>query len=318
MSELVSIIVPVYNTERYLERNLNSIIGQSYRELEIILINDCSTDRSSLICRKYADTDKRIIYLERELNGGLGAARNDGLEVVKGKYISFIDSDDYIDPDFIQILFNACKIHSSDVSMCAFSIVNDQSTIYHLGLTAVNRWSSKEALEKLLVWKDIDGSVCNKLFNSSLFTNRRFPTERISEDLPVTVNILCTVNHIVHVGCPLYYYVKRSGSITNQGFSVKKMTILDSAYEVKETTLQFYPSLRNHADYYYNSHLIYLLDLIESVTERHLFREEFRYLKKQVRNSILQILTSPYFSMRKKVKAILLLTGISSHTIRRL
>ena len=117
MEELISIIVPIYKTEKYLDRCIKSIINQTYKNLEVILVDDGSPDRCGVICDKWAQKDKRIKVIHKE-NGGVSDSRNAGLDIANGEYIGFVDSDDYIHKDFIKILYNLCKENNSDISVC--------------------------------------------------------------------------------------------------------------------------------------------------------------------------------------------------------
>lgn len=141
MKELISIIVPVYNVEQYLDDCLISIINQTYKNLEIILIDDGSTDKSGKICDEYAKKDSRIIVIHKE-NGGVSSARNAGLRIAKGAYIGFVDPDDWIAEDMYEVLYSNAKKYDADVSVCKYKIVKNRRKD---NLNAIN-------LIKLLVW----------------------------------------------------------------------------------------------------------------------------------------------------------------------
>lgn len=316
MNDLISVIVPIYNTDKYLSKCLESICGQSYFNLEIILVNDGSTDKSGEICQEYALRNERFLYIEKEKNEGLSLARNEGLDVATGKYVSFIDSDDFIHPNFIEILYDACLTNLVELSTCGMVMVNEKEKQELFTLDSVHKWSSEEAIGRLLIWDKLDGSVCDKLFKRDLFENLRFVPGRISEDLPVTINILCKVSHIVHVGEPLYFYFQRTTSITNQSFSIKKMSILESASEVKEMAIKHFPKLKGEANFYYYTHLMYLLSLLSGSIDKNTFNQQYNSLKKKLRRSIFPILTNKYFNLKKKIKALLLCMGLFNFTIK--
>jgi glycosyltransferase involved in cell wall biosynthesis len=310
MKDLISVIVPVFNTELYLSKCVESILAQSYRNLEIIIINDGSTDRSRDICLRFVQQDNRIVYLEHEQNRGLSSARNSGLNRASGQYISFIDSDDFIHETFIDMLYNACITNFVDVSVCGMILMSENGEENPVTVKALRKWSSKDAISRLLIWDELDGSVCDKLFKKELFDNLRFTSGRIAEDLPVTMNILCRVGNIVHTGNPLYFYFQRTSSISKQVFKLEKMSVLNSASEVRNMVMDLYPNLKNMADFYYNTHLIYLVDLLATSVDKNKFKSQYHCLKKQLIKALFSILSNEYFRSRKKIKAIILASGL--------
>jgi len=304
LNPLVSIIVPIYNTASFLPKCIESIQSQSFDNIEIILVNDGSVDCSDEICKKFSDLDSRIKYIFKK-NGGLSSARNAGLEIVTGAYISFIDSDDYIDPDFIKILLNSCIENQVRVSMCGRTRVIKKTMLPMFTLSSPQKWTSKEAIEKLLTSENIDGSACDKLFHKSLFQKRQFTIDRQSEDIPIVADILIEVDSIIHVGYAMYFYRQQENSITQEGFSIKKMGVLTSAEEVRQNVLKKFPDLKNKADYYYYSHLLYLLLLI-NVESNKIFIDERNFLKSILRKNIFDLLFNRYFSLKQKLKILLI------------
>lgn len=214
MSELVSIIVPVYNVEQYLEECIESILRQTYTNIEIILVNDGSTDRSAEICKKAAESDSRVVVREKE-NGGLASARNFGLDCAKGQFISFVDSDDTIEATMIEQMYNQFKSHTdTDLVVCGFVRYDDES----------GRVFSREMMN--LTWNEISGfedanivylnpAVWNKMYSKSFFDDVRFEKVRLSEDLVLMLDILKKVRKIRRVPECLYNYRVRSTSLIN-------------------------------------------------------------------------------------------------------
>ena len=165
INPFVSIIVPVYNVESYLRRCLNSILLQSYSNIEVIVVDDGSTDLSGTICDEYQKQDSRVKVIHKT-NQGLGAARNTGLKIAKGEYISFVDSDDYIDLNMIEVLLEACLKTESEIAICAVEYeLLDNTKIINFTTSKETIYSSQQAIQNLCSNKVISFSSCNKLYN---------------------------------------------------------------------------------------------------------------------------------------------------------
>lgn len=205
---LVSVVIPVYNVEDYLKECLDSVINQSYRYLQIILINDGSTDTSRFICDEYRKKDDRVKVIHKE-NGGLSEARNVGLENSIGEYVVFVDSDDYIHKDFIRILLENLIYNNADISLSDFSS-------YKLSNEVVLGKAKKMSFEdfftqiKSLTTKII---VCNKLYKIDIWNGVRFEKNKLHEDVFVFLNT-CYNRKFVYDIQKLYFYRERLGSIT--------------------------------------------------------------------------------------------------------
>lgn len=211
----VSVIIPVYNTEKYLARCLDSVIGQTERDLEIICVNDGSTDGSAAILARYAATDPRIRVITQE-NGGLGPARNAGLETTTGDYVMFVDSDDFIPKDAIAKLMTAAREAKLPlvVSMAfakTMPAVRDERVRW---VAHSNEW---------IVGKKVEYSACNKLYAATLFKARRF-APIYHEDYPVIVGVFCEVRDFAAVAEPMYVYCDNGvSSIIRSPYSEKKL-----------------------------------------------------------------------------------------------
>lgn len=283
---LVSIIVPIYNVEEYLDECLNSILNQSYKNLQIILVNDGSDDKSEIIAEKYVQSDNRFILFSKP-NGGLSSARNYGIDQATGDYLCFIDSDDYISENFISDFISILNITNADVVVCArYNIYNNVNFVPVFDSINENHWTGKEALSNMLNWERVDGSVCDKIFKISFFKHLRFKPGVISEDLPVTTKIFSESSLIIHSGKPHYYYRQRDGSITKQFYNRKKLTILDSAKEVSEIVASKFPELTLLGKKYILHHIHYLISIY--------FRS--KYLNKDEENSF-QLVKKEFFKL---------------------
>lgn len=216
LNPLVSVIIPIYNVELYLSDCLDSVIGQSYSNLEIILVNDGSPDRSAEICEEYAKKDMRVKIINKR-NGGLSDARNAGLDKSTGDYICFIDSDDLVHVDFLQVLVSS--IGKADICMCYFKKFtgNDIPINLSTGNIIVEEYSGSYVNKNLYEKRfGLNATIAwNKLYKRSLWENVRYPYGKLHEDEFIIHHILDQTNLFHVANASLYYYRERAGSITN-------------------------------------------------------------------------------------------------------
>lgn len=234
--DLISVIIPVYNVEKYLSRCLDSIVNQSYKNLEILLIDDGSTDLSSEICKNYLKSDNRIKYYRKD-NGGLSSARNFGLNIFTGKYVSFIDSDDVVSQDMLKILYNNLKKTNSDISICE---VTRFSTIPNfIFLDDYKTYSKEEILKIILEDKKICNYAVNKLYKRSVIKDIRYPIGKVQEDVGTTYKFIQNSSKVVYTESKLYGYYSRENSISK---TLNKKFIYDyfSMIEQREIDLKDY------------------------------------------------------------------------------
>ena len=216
--DLVSIIVPVFNVAPYLAEALDSAIHQIYRNLEIIVVDDGSTDGSGEICDRYAETDQRIRVIHQE-NKGLSAARNAGLDVMNGSFVAFLDSDDALHPDYVETMVEAMKREDADIVICRFTIHNTpdrmEATASSKTYPAVKNgvYDRKSAL-RVLVDGTINPGVWNKLYRRELWKEVRFPVGHVYENVDTTYRVFDLCRKAVVFDQPLYMYRKRPGAIT--------------------------------------------------------------------------------------------------------
>ena len=250
MQELITVIVPVYNTEKYLERCLDSIVGQTYRDLEILLIDDGSTDSSGEICRRYAEADDRITVLVKE-NGGQASARNLGLDRMQGEYVLFVDSDDYVSPDFVEELYRQIKaepgIGIADSSYVKLLESEDPGTLTE-GKKPAEVYSQTEALELLLYQRKFNQSPCTKLFARSVFEGIRFPVGKGYEDLAIIYQTFAKAEKLSYGYRKGYYYLQRAGSTMHKAFDRKKLDRLTISEEILEFVKEHYPEIVKAAE----------------------------------------------------------------------
>ncbi len=216
--DLISIIVPVYNVGQYLDRCMTSILQQTYRRLEIILVDDGSTDSSPAKCDAYARKDSRVSVIHKP-NGGLSDARNAGLAVASGDYIGYVDSDDWIEPDMYERMHQACAAHGAQLAVCRYFCEYKDHTVAGGGGSVVPL--SREALLEIYISGHeeyvIYNSVWSKLFHRDLVSGALFPKGRNSEDIMYTTRAFCKVERAVYLDQCFYHYVlDREGSIMNE------------------------------------------------------------------------------------------------------
>lgn len=242
---LVTVVIPVYNVERYLEECLASVINQTYRNIEIILINDGSTDSSGAIADKIAKKDLRLQVIHK-INGGLSEARNIGIKIAKGEYITFIDSDDYIDKKFIDTLLHSAFKFDADIIQC------DNTRKANLMGSGINKTISitgVEAFEKLMKYKTLSPTVWAKLYKLSLFKNNglSFPIGRLHEDTALLYKLVYFSQQITHISFTLYYYRINNTSIMNSHYSDKHYgSVIQYHNELDEFILKNNIKIANH------------------------------------------------------------------------
>lgn len=305
----VSIIVPVYKTEKYLNRCIDSILVQTFTDFELILVDDGSPDRCGEICDEYADRDSRIKVIHKK-NGGLSEARNFGLEIVQGDFIGFVDSDDYIESDMYESLYNACIDNDLDLSMCGrYDVYKDKKTpLFTLEEREI--WTSDLAISNLLIWNNIDSAVWDKLFKRTLFNNIRFPVGKYNEDIYILPKIIHNSQKIVHIGEPKYYYYHRFDSITTETFSEKKLDLIEAADELKVLICKYYTNHKTRFECFYFTNLVLLNSIIQPKEIKKKYNKSYKYLYKLLLKDFLRLLFNPYLGRKIKLKSILILTGM--------
>lgn len=209
---LVSIIIPVYKVEKYLSRCVESILKQTYKNIEIILVDDGSPDESPAICDDFARKYKNINVIHKN-NGGLSSARNAGLDICKGKYIAFVDSDDYVDSNFIMRLYNAIEKNDADIAMLQYAEVSEENNLPAIAPAKEILYKKKE-VEKAFLELKVD-SVCVGLYRKEIIGNHRFIEEKTSEDIPFNFEVFKEAQTFVYIPEKRYYYFYNPDSISN-------------------------------------------------------------------------------------------------------
>lgn len=237
-NELITVVVPVYQVEKYLQRCIDSIINQTYQNLEIILVDDGSKDNSPFICDNNADTDKRIHVIHKE-NGGLSSARNAGIEIATGEYIIFIDSDDVIHSGMIEELYHLLKDTDSDIAVCDYKRFRREEELKEIiqpeRVTQV--YNREEALREIYGSESVKYVVAwNKLYARELFANVRYKVGKLNEDEFTTYKLFAKASRIASTNQIYYYYFNNGSSITTN----EKYLTSNDIYEAFEEAITFY------------------------------------------------------------------------------
>lgn len=302
---IISVVIPVYNVEAYIEECIKSLMNQTFKQIEMIFIDDGSTDNSGKICDFYAEEDERIKVLHTT-NQGLSAARNKGIECANGKYIAFVDSDDYVSSEWLARLYDAITKKQADIAECNF--------IYKYGSKEINSRKmkesvvdSKEAMHGLLVPPYLGYvNAWNKLYKSELFQEIRFPEGKIHEDEYTTYKLLYTAKAVVYIDEYLYFYRQREKSIINSSFSEKKMDALEAAKGMQEFFVENDIDMMQESVFHrYTIDLNLLNAMIDSNYDDELWQKVFYDIvscKKQIKNN-------PYLKLGHRISLYFILMG---------
>lgn len=245
--DTISIIIPVYNTEKYLRKCIESFLKQSYSDIEILLVDDGSTDSSGSICDEYSNQDKRIRVIHKD-NGGPADARNVGIENSSGDLITFFDSDDYADKDYIKYLYDIKIKYNVQISSCAYNVSDENGKVLFTinGNKEEECISKSDYLKRMLIEEGITVSPCFKLFDKELLNDIRFPKGYLFEDNGTTYKIIDKCETKISYGNKaLCYYVMRFNSQMRSGFKEKKLEMIELTDEMCDYLELAYPELKN-------------------------------------------------------------------------
>lgn len=309
----ITVIVPVYRVEAYLPRCLDSIVTQTFRDLEILLVDDGSPDRCGEICDEYAEKDSRIRVIHKE-NGGLSSARNAGLDIARGEYVAFVDSDDYLNADCYEKLL-ACAERNGVKLVCAGRWdVSQRTGERKAGLCPQREEvvSGVELTRRIFTWENLDSAAWDKLYSRELFDGIRYPLGVWSEDMPVTYRLALAAGEAALCPERVYNYFHREGSITYTGISEKTFHFSEHSEKIYLSIREQYPELEEAARYLracawtYN---IKSLDLAEP-EDRERFRDRYRGSRKALFRELPFLWKSRYVSRRQRGECVLLALGL--------
>lgn len=296
---LISVIIPVYKVEKYLPKCLESVMGQTYKNLEIILVDDGSPDNCGKICDKYAAKDNRIRIIHK-LNGGLSDARNAGLDIATGEYIGFVDSDDYIALNMYEIMLKNAVKNNADISLCGYYNVYENGVIErNYSLNERKVLDALEGLKEVIYSKKYGIMAWSKLYKKELFTNVRYPIGHVCEDVYVIGDIFENVRLAAFDSTPLYYYFHRGNSISTLQFNMNHLDWIGSYEHLSDTIRKSFPELNRIAKIRLLWGRMFILD--RSILTEH--KELNKSIQKYVRKNLLLCFDS-FFTMKRKLTII--------------
>lgn len=270
MNKKISVIVAVYNTEKYLDRCIESLLNQTYKNIELVIVEDCSTDSSRKLLKKYKENKNIKVFYNRE-NRGLSYSRNYGLKKSTGDFIGYIDSDDYVEPDYYEKLMSSIKDNKSDIAICDIKLVDEQTNKIQRCKCYANDFDVYSVVNN-----GFAASACNKLFKRKNIEKYPFAEGKVNEDIAVVIPTVIQAKKISYADT-CYFYVQRGGSIQNSKLSDKRFDIFDGV----KTTLE---RIKNEQDYeFYKNAIVYnqlILLLMFAIPKERNFIKRYKFLKK--------------------------------------
>lgn len=301
--ELISVIVPIYNVEQYLPRCIDSIINQTYKNLEIILVDDESPDNCGKICDEYKAKDARIRVIHQK-NRGLSGARNAGIDIATGEFLGFVDSDDYIEPTMYETLYHDIKKFEAGLSICSrYYEFEDGKRVERYKLDKdIKVYTGKDAIVEMNNYSSFDMSAWDKLYKRELFAEIRFPEGKLSEDFFIMHRLLDEAKVVTFNPSPLYIYVQRNNSISRN----KKINwdFIEASKKQLEYICEKYPDLEDVAKTAYASAnmTVYNFHIKSHVKCQ---KERRKELQKRVSENLQAVIDNTRLAFIKKLQAVL-------------
>lgn len=303
-SELVTIVVPVYNVEKYLKRCVESLIKQTYSFIEILLIDDGSTDNSSKMCDAFASQYPNIRVIHQE-NGGLSVARNTGTANARGKYICYVDSDDFCDPDMVEYLVYLKNKYKADMSVCGFRLTFENRKIVKETVFGDGReecLNPHDCIRNMLYHKNVEISACAKLYKTEVMRRIFYPVGKKYEDVGTTYKTFMACERIACGYIPKYNYCLRPDSITTESFKERDFDMLELADNMCKDVLSVYPDLKKAVIRYrvYTRFVIY-----NRMLKSHGFDKEKAAVVEVIKSHRKDILMDSYAPIRDRLAMLL-------------
>lgn len=296
----ISVIVPIYKVEKHLNKCLDSLINQTYKNLEIILVDDGSPDRCGIICDEYSKKDNRIMVIHKD-NEGVASARNLGMEVATGEYIGFVDSDDWIESDMYELLMKNALEYDADISMCGENVYENGLIISSKGDSSIIFMDQLEARKFTVVGGSM-GLIWNKIYKTSIVKNVRFSSEYgCSEDLIFVYDVVRNVNKVVYEKSEKYNYFRREGGITKGEFGYGAFGVVDVMRKMMESEkgTEVYPyCIKGYTDAAYT--------VLSGIIKNKKCEDKFNDLIYSILDLRKQIIFGGHHSLKDKVKVILI------------
>ena len=291
VSPLISIVIPVYNVERYIERCVDSVLCQTYKNIEILLINDGSTDNSGFLCEKLANKDSRIKVFHK-INEGLSATRNFGVEQSNGQFVGFVDSDDYIEEDMYEKLFNAIQSSQADMAECSLTrIYKNYSETFYNGDNFQIDLDAEGYVREYIDNVRLYGSAWCKLLKKEIAEKVKFPVGKIYEDCFYSLDLVKYLKKVTVISDSLYNYYIREGSITTKSFSHSDMDYIECINSWEDYIDNYFPQFKQLM---LKRKVIAYLSIFNQTLElrQRKNNEDYKYLKYYFKSSLVKILQS--------------------------
>lgn len=311
-TSLLTVIVPVYKVEEYLPRCVDSILGQTYENLEVILVDDGSPDGSGAICDAYAARDSRVKVIHKE-NGGLSSARNAGIDAARGEYLAFVDSDDWIEPDAYESMMALMERCGVKLVCGGRYDVDGETGTKTLGLCPEKeeKISSEELAGRIFRWDHCDSSACDKLYHRSLLNDFRYPEGKTCEDVPVTYRIILQEPWAAMLPKPVYNYCHRPGSITTSGVSEKTFDFSRHTAAIYGDIRANHPDIAPQARYLRVKSLSHILLVLEKAPgAKKTFRDPYRQARRELKQHASFLFRTPWLGKQEKLTDLLLILGL--------
>lgn len=308
---LISVIVPVYNVERYLSRCVESILAQTYKNIEILLIDDDSPDNCPQLCDDYATNYSNIKTVHLKNSGiGVSGARNAGLEIAKGDFIAFVDSDDYVHCElFSQLNYYLEKRPTANMAICSYQKVSEETKHFdEVQLTNEILLDDLGAMN-LIIEDQNKTAVWSKLYKKSIFENLRFPVGKHNEDMFLMPYIFQIAKNIVYSPNPLYYYYQDNESLCRSAFNYNMLDMLDALAIWNEHAASKYPTLLKKAKSHYYTAVINSCQYLANKNDI-IGKVKFKYYQSKINMEFVEIISSEFISTNNKIKLILFKTKV--------
>lgn len=297
---LVSVIIPIYRAEKYVERCVDSILCQTYDNIEVILVDDGSPDNCPIICDNYKQIDNRIKVIH-QINNGPAVARNNGIKNANGQFIAFVDSDDYVSRDYIKCLVEIAEKYNSEIVSCAYT-TNDGELELNSIPFGIKVFSPEDAIKTLMKEKILYTAPWGKIFKKNVLEDIRFPAELMHEDLAVIYRFFDNSNKIVHLSNKMYYYEENPDSITQSCFTNKKLDLFIIMDDVFSFLSIKYPNLLVYAKHRDTRYAISYYKQALSIAPVN--NETLQFLRERIKPNIICYMFSGY-ATRSKIYGIL-------------
>lgn len=305
-NEKVSIIVPIYNVEKYIKECINSIMKQTYTNIEIILVDDGSKDQSGKICDEYSKKDTRIRVVHKK-NGGLSSARNLGIELATGEYLFFIDSDDILFKNSIEVLVNCLKQSGAEIVLSRFTRNENDLTKIDTSFSFFNL-SKDEIITKILLQRDQSlYSVASptKLFKRNIFENIRYPEGQLNEDMGIILLLIHKAKQIGIADFTSYYYRVNDDSITNLSFSKKRMDLIKMTRLMQSQIADYFPKHEDEGKILMFSRAFELYAIANATTKKDEFYSDKEILRTLIKENRRAVLKNGYARKKAVISSLL-------------